>query len=84
LLRRLCLGNLFSAASAAPPVLLIGAEVLPGTISVKAGAATTLDLYGHLCPGDMDRYSDRLGEAAEAADPAIIRPDKPDGDQDES
>ena len=41
-----------------------------------ASITTTLDLYGeHLYPGDMDRYADRLGEAAEQADPAKIRPD---------
>ena len=45
-----------------------------------ASITTTLDLYGHLYPGDMDRYSDRLGDAAEAADPAEIRPDEPDDD----
>ena len=36
----------------------------------RASIATTLDLYGHLYPGDMDRYADRLGDAAEEADPA--------------
>jgi hypothetical protein len=25
---------------------------------------TTLDLYGHLYPGEMDRYANRLDEAA--------------------
>jgi site-specific recombinase XerC len=35
-----------------------------------ASITTTLDLYGHLYPGDMDRYADRLGDAAEEADPA--------------
>jgi integrase len=47
---------------------------------VPASITTTLDLCGHLYPGDMDRYADRLGDAAEAADPAKIRPDEPDGD----
>jgi integrase len=42
-----------------------------------ASITTTLDLYGHLYPGDMDRYADRLGNAAEIADPAKIRPDEP-------
>jgi hypothetical protein len=28
---------------------------------------TTLDLYGHLYPGDMDRYADRLDTAIEEA-----------------
>jgi integrase len=45
-----------------------------------ASITTTLDLYGHLYPGDMDRYADRLGDAAEEADPAKIRPDDPDDD----
>ena len=30
-----------------------------------ASITTTLDLYGHLYPGDMDRYADRLDSAAE-------------------
>ena len=34
-----------------------------------ASITTTLDLYGHLYAGDMDRYADRLGDAAEEADP---------------
>jgi hypothetical protein len=29
-----------------------------------ASITTTLDLYGHLYPGDMGRYADRLGDAA--------------------
>ena len=49
-----------------------------------ASITTTLDLYGHLYPGDMDRYADRLGEAAESADPAKIRPDGTDDEPDES
>ena len=32
-----------------------------------ASITTTLDLYGHLYPGEMDRYADRLGSAAEDA-----------------
>jgi hypothetical protein len=32
-----------------------------------ASITTTLDPYGHLYPGDMDRYADRLGEAAPVA-----------------
>jgi len=47
-----------------------------------ASITTTLDLYGHLYPGDMDRYADRLGDAAESADPAKIRPDGPDEPED--
>jgi integrase len=48
-----------------------------------ASITTTLDLYGHLYPGDMDRYADRLGEAAEAVDPAKIRPEDTGGGPDE-
>jgi hypothetical protein len=29
-----------------------------------ASSTTTLDLYGHLYPGDMDRYANRLDDAA--------------------
>ena len=36
---------------------------------------TTLDLYGHLYPGEMDRYAERLDSAAGDADKAKIRPD---------
>jgi len=32
-----------------------------------ASITTTLDLYGHLYPGDMDRYADRLDSAADDA-----------------
>jgi integrase len=52
-----------------------------------ASITTTLDLYGHLYPGDMDRYADRLDSAADEA--AVrgretkIRPDEPDQDDDE-
>lgn len=42
-----------------------------------ASITTTLDLYGHLYPGGMDRYADRLDSAAGMADPARIRPDEP-------
>jgi integrase len=51
-----------------------------------ASITTTLDLYGHLYPGDMDRYADRLDsaadEAAEQAGKAKISPDEPDQDED--
>ncbi len=46
-----------------------------------ASITTTLDLYGHLYPGEMDRYTDRLDEAAGDADAAKMRPD---GDDDAS
>lgn len=52
-----------------------------------ASITTTLDLYGHLYPGDMDRYADRLDsaadEAADQADKAKISPDEPDQDEDD-
>ncbi len=47
-----------------------------------ASITTTLDLYGHLYPGDMDRYADRLDNAAGLADPARIRPDDVEDDSD--
>lgn len=40
---------------------------------------TTLDLYGYLYPGEMDRYADRLDGAAGDADAARMRPDDQDG-----
>ena len=55
-----------------PPQMLKG-------IMGHASITTTLDLYGHLYPGEMDRYADRLGSAAEDAaedsGKAKIRPD---------
>ena len=52
-----------------------------------ASITTTLDLYGHLYPGEMDRYADRLNEAAgmtEAADGAAkTRPDDDEDEQDD-
>ena len=49
-----------------------------------ASITTTLDLYGHLYPGDMDRYADRLDSAAEDAGTARTRPDGEDGEIDRS
>jgi integrase len=43
-----------------------------------ASITTTLDLYGHLYPADMDLWVDRL----DAAGTARIRPDDPDDDPD--
>ena len=40
-----------------------------------ASSTTTLDLYGHLCPGEMDRYADLDNEAAGMSDAAKMRPD---------
>ena len=39
-----------------------------------ASITTTLDLYGHLYPGDMDRYADRLDSAADEASKSKTRP----------
>jgi integrase len=47
-----------------------------------ASITTTLDLYGHLYPGEMDRYADRLDDAATNDDAAKMRPDD-DTDEDE-
>jgi integrase len=55
-------------------------------IMEHASITTTLDLYGHLYPGEMDRYAARLDEAAgeaEDADVAKMRPDDPDEDDDD-
>jgi integrase len=46
-----------------------------------ASITTTLDLYGHLYPGDMDRYADRLDSAAEGASKAKTRPDDDENEQ---
>lgn len=48
-----------------------------------ASITTTLDLYGHLFPGEMDRYAERLDDAAGEADAANMRPDDPDDDGEE-
>src|SRR5262249_52040278 len=41
-----------------------------------ASITTTLDLYGHLYPGDLDKYADRLDDAAaDATGKAKTRPD---------
>ena len=42
-------------------------------IMEHASITTTLDLYGHFYPGEMDRYADRLDSAAESAGPAKIQ-----------
>ncbi len=49
-----------------------------------ASITTTLDLYGHLYPGDMDRYADRLDSAAAQAGKTKIRPDGLDRDEDDT
>jgi integrase len=50
--------------------LMIQAGYPPKMLQEIMGHASitmTLDLYGHLYPGDMDRYADRLGSAADEA-----------------
>lgn len=44
---------------------------------------TTLDLYGHLYPGDMDKYADRLYDEAANTGKAKTRPDHEENDPDE-
>lgn len=39
-----------------------------------ASITTTLDLFGHHYPGDMDRYADRLDTAVDDAGAAKVRP----------
>lgn len=46
-----------------------------------ASITTTLDLYGHLYPGDMDRYADRLDSAADDSSNAKTRPDDDEDEQ---
>ena len=48
-----------------------------------ASITTTLDLYGHLYPGEMDRYADRLDSAACEADKAKTRPYNDEDEQDD-
>ena len=58
--------------------LMIQADYPPKMLQEIMGHAsitTTLDLYGHLHPGEMDRYADRLDEAAGVTDAAKMRPD---------
>jgi len=52
-----------------------------------ASITTTLDLYGHLYPGDMDKYADRLDDAANEATSigkAKTRPDNQENDPEEN
>ena len=51
------------------------AQERPGPDPGHASITTTLDLYGHLYPGEMDRYADRLDDAATNDDAAEMRPD---------
>jgi integrase len=59
--------------------LMIQARYPPNMLQEILGHAsitTTLDLYGHLYPGDMDRYADRLDSAADEAGKSKMRPDE--------
>jgi hypothetical protein len=47
-----------------------------------ASVTTTLDLYAHLYPEEMDRYADRLDEPAREGDAAKMRPDENTGETD--
>jgi integrase len=75
---RLCIHDLRHTAAS----LMIQAGYPPKMLQEIMGHAsitTTLDLYGHLYPGEMDRYADRLDEAAGDADAPKMRPDEEDG-----
>jgi integrase len=64
--------------------LMIQAGYPPKMLQEIMGHASitpTLDLYGHLYPGEMDRYADRLDSAAGEADKAKIRPDDDEDEQ---
>ncbi len=41
--------------------------MVPSTMLGHASAARTLDRYGHLYPGDVHLYVDRLGERRDVA-----------------
>jgi integrase len=57
--------------------LMIQAAYPPKMLQEIMGHAitTTLDLYGHLYPGEMDRYAARPDDAAGMTDAAKMRPD---------
>jgi hypothetical protein len=62
--------------------MLIPVPTSQDVFDLPTSITTTLDLYGHLYPGDMDRYADRLDSAADDAGKAKIRPDDEDDDPD--
>ena len=49
-----------------------------------ASITTTLDLYGHLYPGDMDKYADRLDVAAASTGKAKTRPEDEEDDPEDT
>ena len=70
----------------ATPVGNLSRPAVDGSLSFLASVSTittTLDLYGHLYPGEMDRYAARLDDATGDADAAKMRPDDPDEDDDD-
>jgi integrase len=67
-LPRFLAAEIAAAVAGYPPKML---QEIMGHASIT----TTLDLYGHLYPGEMDRYADRLNEAAGMTDAAKMRPD---------
>ena len=71
--------SLMIQAGYAPKML----QEIMGHASITHDPPTTLDLYGHLYPGEMDRYADRLDSAASDADKAKIRPDDGGDEQDD-
>ena len=57
--------------------LMIAAGANPLEVAAQLGhkdARLVLQRYGHLYPGEMDRYADRLDEAAVITDTAKMRP----------
>jgi len=75
--RRIDVRRAFMIQAGYPPKML---QEIMGHASIT----TTLDLYGHLYPGEMDRYADRLGSAAEDAAEDIGKAKiRPEDDQDE-
>jgi hypothetical protein len=70
--------SLTARSSRSPPRPGAGVCYAPKMLQEIMGHAsitTTLDLYGHLYPGEMDRYANRLNEAAGMTDAAKMRPD---------
>ena len=57
---------------------------MPQEIMGHASITTTLDLYGHLYPGDMGKYADRLDDAADATGEAKIRPEDEEDDPEDA
>ena len=68
-----------------PRLLSAHLPVARGVVPARhASITTTLDLYGHLYPGDMDKYADRLDDAADATGEAKIRPEDEEDDPEDA